>query len=286
MLDRPDHGTPTTRPGWARLGFRPALVLRMFGMRRSGNHAIADWILRNVPGEGSVFLNNCAPGKSPLRGFRMIEVNRALVSARAAHGDLAGTCAPAAPQGALLFSYEDTLPDATRRGQPVSGHFDDNAIAADVIAYRGFLNWAASLLRKLQDNPGYSASRRASVLLRAIDSYGGMLTRVEDNPRLVGICYDHWLSSETYRAERLHRLGLPARDNSLGAVQRYGGGSSFQKDAATAQDLDTAHRAGQMADDPEFAAILDIASRDTALTDILSRTFPADAEALAKRRAP
>ncbi len=283
MLDKSAHIVP---PGWARLGFRPSLVLRMFGMRRSGNHAIADWILRNVPGDASVFLNNCAPGKSPLRGFRMIEVNRTLVSARAAHGDLATSCAPAAPNGALLFSYEDTLPDDTRRGQPVSGRFDDTAIAADVIVYRGFLNWAASLLRKLQDNPGYSASRRASILLRAIDSYAAMLALAEDEtPRFVGICYDDWLTSQPYRAERLQRLGLEPRDDSLGAVQRYGGGSSFQKDATDAADLATTRRAEQMADDPEFTAILDIACRDTALADVLSRSFPADAEALAERRA-
>ena len=38
-----------------------ASVLRVYGLRRSGNHAVIDWLLRNAPGTGTVFLNDCAP---------------------------------------------------------------------------------------------------------------------------------------------------------------------------------------------------------------------------------
>ena len=44
---------------WARLGFTPGQALRIFGMRRSGNHAIANWLQRNSATGRAVFLNNC-----------------------------------------------------------------------------------------------------------------------------------------------------------------------------------------------------------------------------------
>ncbi len=288
MLDQRQKQPATDRDTmsgqWQMLGFTPARVLRLYGMRRSGNHAIADWLQRNRPGQGTVFLNNCAPGKSPLEGFRMIEVNRIQGAARTAHRKLAKTCAPAGPDGMLLFSYEDTPPGVLRRGRAVSGDFDATTIDAEVVIYRSFLNWSASLLRKLQRNPEYSPTRRAAILLRAVDDYVQMLTALE-TPAITGICYDDWLERAAYRTERLRHLGLPERDNGLGQVQRYGGGSSFQDDATDPVQLDTARRAAQMADDPDHACFLDIASRDGALIAALTRHFPDDAAALAARGA-
>ena len=89
------------------------------------------------------------------------------------------------------------------------------------------------------------------------------------------------MADEGYRAGLAATLGLTLRDNSLGAVQAYGGGSSFQKDATDAAQLDTQRRWQQMADDPEFQAVLHLAARDTALVERLERLFPADAATLA-----
>ena len=35
---------------WQQLGIIPGVALRLFGMRRSGNHAIVGWMQRNAPG--------------------------------------------------------------------------------------------------------------------------------------------------------------------------------------------------------------------------------------------
>lgn len=261
-----------------RLGVTPGPVLRLWGMRRSGNHAIADWITRNAPSGGSVFLNNCMAGRDPLKSFRTIEVNGDQIPVKPARADLAASVAPAG-QGALLLSYEDSSPAEDRGGRPVSAEFDEAQIAHEIVIYRGFLNWAASLLRKMQGNANYSLVRRNAVLLRAIDTYTRFLGLVEagDRQGLTLIGYDRWCADATYRADRLDRLGLARRDNTLGVVQPYGGGSSFQKDATRAGDLATSDRGRQMALDPEYRAILTLSAMDDALMARLDAVFPEDA---------
>lgn len=277
VLDVTDHTLLSAH--WAPLGLQPGRVLRAFGMRRSGNHAIADWILRNAASQSSVFLNNCAAGTSPLASFRSIEINRQLHPNRKVRADLATACAPVGDGALVLISYEDLVPGKGKRAHSVSGDLPDSAIDADLIIYRGFLNWSASFLRKLQGNPGYGSARRAAVLLRAIDSYSHMLSLV-DIPGIVAICYDDWLASPDYRAETLAALGLENRDNSIGQVRPYGGGSSFQKDVSDASELQADRRWQQMKDDPDYRDILRLAARDRALTDQLDRVFAKDAQTL------
>jgi hypothetical protein len=287
--------TAATAAAWTRLGFVPGRVLRVFGMRRSGNHAMADWLLRNAPGGNSVFLNNCVTRKNPLGNFRSIAINGRKHPVKPALADLASQTRAVGDGAVLLFSYEDTAPtdfdggkDAGKDagkvgGKAVSGDFDETLIDTDLVFYRGFLNWSASLLRKLQANPGYSVTRRTGIVLRAIDTYTRVLSVVEAQADLnvVALCYDDWHGSETFRAQTLDRLGWPVHDTALGAVQTYGGGSSFQKDATEATDLTPDRRWVQMADDPEYQAILALAARDVTLTDRLERVFPQDAARLA-----
>lgn len=266
------------------LGFAPGHVVRLFGMRRSGNHAIADWILRNSPAPGSVFLNNCTAGKSALASCRSVAINRQKTPLAIAQQDFSTVCHSVTNGGLLLVSYEDTVPQELQQGPEISRDLDGVSIDTNVVLYRGFLNWSASMLRKLQRNAGLSVVRRAATLLRAMDGYGRMLALVDarDAPHIITICYDDWVKSEAYRAEALTRMGLQLTDNTLGSVQQYGGGSSFQNDARSADELQTDLRWRQMSDDPDYRDLMRLASRDTALVDHISRVFPTDAKTLAK----
>lgn len=268
----------------AKLGFTPGPILRACGMRRSGNHAIAHWLQRNSPTGGALFLNNCKPGMGPLKQFRGIEVNGSRVPGEAAKSDLPAIASGAGDGALVLITYEDAAPVPADHARLLSGPFDERLIDHELVIYRSFLNWSASLLKKLQANPGYTASRRSAILLRGIDTYVDLLRLVQaqDDLGVTAICYDDWTSSEPYRAAILNRLGLPLRDNTLGAVQSYGGGSSFQKAAQQPADLQTDLRWQQMATDPEYQALLHIAARDTALTDQLSQVFPQDAAQLSR----
>ena len=267
---------------WSDLGFVPGQVIRVFGMRRSGNHAIVDWLARNAPNQRSMFLNNCVPGKLPMRGFRTITVNGRRAPAKTARGSLSALGAEVGDGGLLIFSYEDVMPVAPDREDTVSGRFDPALIGTDLVLCRSFLNWSASLLKKMQGNDGFSPVRRGASVLRAIEIYHRMLGLVSDasDARRRCICYDDWVASEDYRAGVLQDLGLPVTDNTLGKVQKYGGGSSFQGKKVSAAHLATDERAALMADDAEYKLILGIAAQDQRLVDDLAGLFPQDAEQL------
>ncbi|WP_372885534.1 hypothetical protein [Shimia sp.] len=268
---------------WQRLGFRPGKTLRCFGMRRSGNHAILNWLQRNAPDGHALFLNNCRRGKDPLTSFATLEFDTERAPHRAAQKDLAAACAGMRDGAMLLFSYEDCTAAGFSIDRPVSGPFDETLIDADLYIYRGFLNWIASLAKKLSLNPTLGAAQRGETLLRSITLYTELLQQVQVAQELgiVPVCYDDWTGSETYRAGLLKTLGLPLRDNSLGQVQPYGGGSSFQKETEAPDDLQTGRRWLQMASDPLYQGVLHVAARDVALIEALEALFPADAEVLA-----
>jgi hypothetical protein len=224
---------------WQALGLVPGLSLRVFGMRRSGNHAILAWLQRNAPRGRSVFLNNCKPGTDPLHNARGIEINGSHASHNQAKRNLPAVTQKAGDGALFLVSYEDTSPAEFGLSRQPSGAFDEALFSHNVLIYRGFLNWSASLLKKIQANDGYTLVRRNGIVLRTMDSYIRLLglVRQAQDLGLVAICYDRWTRSADYRAALLQQLGLAEHDNSLGEVQSYGGGSSFQKQASSAAEL-------------------------------------------------
>ncbi|MCD9148251.1 hypothetical protein [Pseudophaeobacter flagellatus] len=267
---------------WQALGFTPGLSLRVFGMRRSGNHAILSWLQRNAPNRRSVFLNNCKPGSDPLQNARGIAVNGVHASQRKANRNMASVAQDAGDGALFLVSYEDTSPAEFDINRQVSGRFDEALFSHNLLIYRSFLNWSASLLKKMQANAGYTLVRRNAIVLRAMDNYIRLLALVRQarDLDLVAICYDRWVGEADYRVGLLQGLGLEAQDNSLGAVQSYGGGSSFQKQASAAADLQVGNRWQQMRDDAEYQGLLHLAARDTALLAQLEALFPKDASYL------
>ena len=268
---------------WPQLGITPGPVLRVFGMRRSGNHAVINWLARNAPGGRSLFFNNCGAGRKPFETYRAIELDGERVAGSG--GDPVKLAERAGDGAALILSYEDAMPNE-RRKRPVTVGVDDAAISHDVVICRGFLNWAASLLKKVQGNEAFAAHQRVGVVLKAVNGYSCMLelARDEARPGPVVIRYEPWMADAGYRAGLLERLGLEARDNSLGEVQRYGNGSSFQADAGTAEELNTLARWKEMRDDPEYRIVMWLAAQDEVLCDRLSKVYPDDARQLIRLR--
>lgn len=251
--------------------FAPGRVLRVYGMRRSGNHALIDWIMRNAPGGNGIFLNDCRPQTDPVQSSRGITVfeNGAEVELRGVPRKLR----VAGPAPFAVVSFEDRIPPEKRKRLY-------RAPETCVVIYRNFLHWSASLLRKIQGNEGYGPLDRARIMSKSLCTYGDMLD-VLDRADMVPLCYDDWKDDETYRKAALVRLDLPGDDLSLGRVQRYGGGSSFQGQDAQTDDLATSQRAAQMAEDHEYQMLLWTAARDDRFMTRLTKTFPMDADRLA-----
>lgn len=252
----------------------PARVMRVYGMRRSGNHAIIDWMMRNAPGGAGLFLNNCKPNRDPIKTASGIALYAG--GAEVGHDRARDKVEAAGTAPFTLISYEDRMPSPART--PIY-----EAPETCVIIYRSFLHWAASLLRKIQGNAGYGPLERMRVMMQALRTYDDILGRVQDTD-VVAVCYDDWSENESYRRAALDRLDLPGRDLDLGAVQRYGGGSSFQGKKAQAADLATGQRAAQMAGDLEYQLVLWTAARDLGFMERLADIFPHDAERLSGLR--
>lgn len=262
------------------LGFEPGVTLRTFGMRRSGNHAIINWLQRNSA-TGSVFLNNCAVGRPARRTWRSIEINGERVGI--VKGDPLATVTGGLNDGAMVIvSYEDFSPDPDEMAGGLTADLKDDAVSYELLIYRNFMNWAASLLRKLQANDDQETLDCLRIMMVSLAKYRDMLELVLNAKPLglVPVNYDRWVTRVPYRESLLNALGLPCRDNSLGDVQPYGGGSSFQKDVTDAQHLEADNRWPEMANDAIFQIVLLAASQDHELLELMRKLMPRDAELL------
>lgn len=260
----------------------PAHTAQVFGMRRSGNHAIINWMMRNAPdgATGGLFYNNCRTGSDPTQKFASLDVYGSdwqVIPAGKTALDKRRRKAGSRPM--VVISYEDAMPRAGGKPQKASRGFTDADFDSTILIYRSFLNWSASLLAKLQKNAGYGPVERMRIMFRAMKIYADGLDRLAE-PHIVGICYDAWAASENTRLALLDRLRLTPRDNSLGAVQRFGGGSSFEGRAEAAEKLSTLSRADQMVDNPEYQVMLWSVAHDVDFVERLMAHFPQDAERL------
>jgi len=253
-------------------------------MRRSGNHAIIDWLMRNMPdaASGGVFYNNCKFGKNPAQAYGSLDVydaGRTVVD----HGGIKhrARIAKAGEAPMVIVSYEDRMPQPDGELQKASGTMRNTDFSFQVIIYRSFLNWSASLLAKIKKNAGFGSTDRMRIMTLAFATYIQGLDRVGACKGVVAICYDEWISSERYRSGVLRDLGLPERDLDRGKVQRYGGGSSFQKNVASVDQLDSGARDAAMADDMEYKLLLWTAAHDLRFMERLMPHFEQDAERLA-----
>ncbi|MBB3995037.1 hypothetical protein GGR95_002687 [Sulfitobacter undariae] len=269
---------------WQQMGFTPVCALQVFGMRRSGNHAIIDWLMRNAPeaATGGVFFNNCKFGKNPQRAFGSMDVYGTDYAVLPHQSMTTGErVAQAGGTPMAIVSYEDRMPQPDGQPQKASADMSAADFNHQVIIYRSFLNWSASMVAKLKRNEGYGATDRVRILSVALDTYKQGLDRVAKAKGAIAICYDDWMTSEVYRGGILQQLGLPQRDLSRGKMQRYGGGSSFQSKVTEVDQLDSVSRDTAMADDPEYQFLLWTAAHDLAFMERILTHFEQDAERLA-----
>lgn len=250
--------------------FAPGRVIRVYGMRRSGNHAVLDAFLRNAPGGDAVFFNNCKRAQDPLGSHRSLDIRQGGAKVQAAGLPLGEALALAGPTPLTIVSCEDMMPRPDARA---IWHDEEQT----VLIYRRFLNWAASLLQKIKGNSGYGAVERMRIMTRACRSYTVALQIASGREDVVPVLYDRWIASDTYRADRMAAIGLEPHDLDLGEVQRYGRGSSFQPEVRDAAELGADKRAELLAGDPEFGILLWLVAHDFELSELIAAHFPQDA---------
>ncbi|MDB6176256.1 glycosyltransferase 61 family protein [Paracoccus sp. Z330] len=222
---------------------KEAQRIRFFGMQRSGNHAIINWVARNL-GTDSLFLNCCSARKSPYESFTQLEVNGEIIP-KAKQVALDGSALSRSLDGThtLLVSYENHSPTEKNISEISLPTYSGPDFAKNILIHRSYLNWLASYIKlirsRLQKKKQDSLAEEFAQVARGVSQYTDMLGVLIDGAlpeNLVAISYDKWCIDGDYRAEVLNRLGLQNQDNSLGNIQDYGGGSSFDETGSAEVD--------------------------------------------------
>ena len=177
-------------------------------MKRSGNHALIYWLMTGLKGLSS-FCNDLRPDQFP---------HEALIKK--------SKWGPQSPSH-LICSYEDL---------PVKSVFLSKKILPyavekkRIIVLRDPYNWVSSWLA-WQSSWGIAFREDESyrdVLIENWKDHARTFLSVENSNTILGINYNSWVSSQSYRTNLAHQLNLTVAPKKLNSVPAYGYGSSFE----------------------------------------------------------
>ncbi len=248
--------------------------IRVFGIRRAGQHAIINWILRNSGQDHSVFLNSCTMRRSCVRTCGQSELNGRQTGkggglATALSRFLAPEIRPF-----VLISYE-----AGYDHGDITPNFADQSFDHEVLITRSFVNWLPSFIRLMRLMNPKSKPEALDIshgITFEMARYKAHLLAAQNSAQTV-ICFDKWAELPDYRLARLAGLGLPVIDNSLGKVQSYGRGSSFSGQKLPAESLALTRRWQSMEKDAYAQMFLRMAMADEDFMATLKASYPEDA---------
>ncbi len=251
---------------------------RVFGIRRTGQHAIINWILRNSGRKASVFLNSCTMGRSPVRTCGQSELNGSQSGkAHGLHKSLSAYL-DHYPRPFLLISYE-----AGYKSGEVSPNFETAGFDHEVLITRSFVNWLPSFIRlmwQIHQPANGEVLDISNGIIFEISRYKAHLQAAIASEATV-ICFDKWATLPEYRMSMLKNMGLNPVDNTLGKVQFYGRGSSFSGQSLPADELTLTRRWETMSDDSYAKLFLQLAQADDEFMQALALLYPDNPQIIA-----
>lgn len=252
--------------------------LRIFGMQRSGNHAIISWLRRNMGLDNGVFFNQCQPG-DPLQSFLSIEIGANQRKTRQQfEGQICNLRETVHKFSNIVVSYENEHLSISL-GRPIFTWLRPEKTNWQTVSiHRSFASWLASFykLHVLIGTPASRNNRSATFVGPYLLLYKDQLQRSKLND-VVSIDYDRWLTDQTYRSEQLAALGIPVCDNSIGTRANYGPGSSFDGLVPDINVENQLKRWVSLTDDVGFRTLFGLASCDDELRACVKEKYPDDA---------
>lgn len=248
---------------------------RVIALRRSGHHAIVNWIAGQIDGY-QVFLNECHPGKNPFTSCRK---SNSLLGEHA-RKDYMGK---PVKKEAIIYNYEDQdIP------QIISATFERHRTRwlgvskrkFDVLILRDPFNLFASRL-KWRAGPDRTINREEFLLTRNrwkayAREYLGETNYLPDK---ACVNYNEWFSNTDYRRNLSNQLQLKFNDRGLHQVARHGpngrnSNESFDglKYDGAAQKMKVLERWRNYINDPFFLELV----MDPELLDLSARVFGDD----------
>lgn len=215
-------------------GARNDLEIQVFGLQRSGNHALVSWLLQQAH-EPVVFLNNVAHFEDPYQKFRYAEIRNAVPIHHSKNPSAAQRIEMLRERQKplLVISYENlNLSKLARRELLQRSWVGISHSICRVLLLRDFYNWLASRTR-LFENRGqahFDLGRMVQPHIRLWLIYAREFvgeTRFLGTGNVVNVNFTKWCDDNAHRAALLAEIGLPLRDNSRDRIANVGGGSSF-----------------------------------------------------------
>lgn len=264
--------------------------IRIVGLRRSGNHAVINWIRKQQAGE-TFYINNVRLKENPFRavyqdqirksknpslpGWRTEDIDR---WQREAEGEFS-------IKKCLLYSYEDQPIDQLSDRNFDKKHdlyFGKSKARYDLIIMRDPFNLFASRLRANQKSEALPdqfdfmrvKSRKSSLPQMWIDYAQEYLNETNYLQHTkVPVNYNLWSTDPDYRCQIAEKLDLDFTDAGFDDVMTNGGGSSFDGIALNgkASEMSVLERWKHFAEDPRFRALID----DERLLDYSTKIFGA-----------
>ncbi len=216
-------------------------ALFVFGVRRSGNHAVIEWLKGHFPADGVLFLNSAEPAffRHHSCGFAVDTDKYAVVS-------------PAPSQRTLIVSYENC--------EPTTFPFTHNQRIArqshSLLVLRDYPNTAASIARSARDRPSFAYRFRIRDFPAIWCRYARLA--LAGSSLFRPILYNSWFTDQAHREALSRDLGLVPSDAGLERVSTIGGGSSFEGVSrdGSAQTMDVLDRWREMINDQLFLFLL------------------------------
>ena len=235
--------------------------MRVVALKRSGHHAIIQWVYANVGG-GSLFLNQCRPGVNPFDlkhiakkpGRRFVSNIEGITPEQSCAGQHV-------PKSALIYNYEHhcleeiaaPIPDPIRQKW-----VGVSARQTDILALRDPFNNLASLLKVYYSGTKYSVR----LLHRSVELWKQYaheaLGHTDFLAHRLTINYNRWFVDETYKIELARRLELSGAEAGQQEVAKWGSTSSFdgtRLDGQAAQ-MKVLERWQHFADDPFYLRLV------------------------------
>lgn len=248
--------------------------IRVIGLRRSGNHAIINWIGKQAK-ENSIFINHVKPIENPYRN----QYENSLVRGEMANEGADWKYRPLdwwakerqgdfSYKDCLIYSYEDQELERVAHRVFESKreiYLGKSARRFDVIVMRDPFNLFASRLQTKPREDGRNFdmlevySRRYSLPQLWITYAKECLGETSFlSGEKVFINYNRWFLDKSYRESIAAELNLDFSDEGLNDISKSGRGSSFDGDRyiGEAYKMDVLNRWKSYVDNPKYLSLI------------------------------
>ena len=263
--------------------------IRIFGVRRSGNHAISDFIANAYDGR-ILYLDQCRLPTSPLERFsgykfdnkvfslidKEVSTSRRLYNQRDSVSAIENHIKIC--DGVIAFFEEQVFADLNIAR---SGFFSGRS--KNIIVIRSFSNWLASAYNHIfiynpQENYSIKTLGHLCELSHSWVNHANRLLSIDDSQRVMCVIFDEFISNPLAREKLTAWLGLPSTHFPSHDASRFGRGSSFsgyrQQDLLNSKNL--TDRISLIKDDVNFVRCLRAILEDPDVREAVQNTFPDD----------